>query len=205
MKSKFQMFPRSDRDIQRGRKIHGVAVNDAPYIVTPTLGGKQVSCPIFRVWRGMIDRSYSPYWVRVKPASAQTEVCEEWLLFMNFRTWTLSKTWQGRHLDKDILSPGNRTYSPANCAYVLPATNSLMCAHHYLGTAKGVDLNMGRWRAQYSGRLLGRFDTEEDALWAWRAARSKALAEAALLESDPRIPPALLRHSAELIPAGENV
>jgi len=152
----------------------------------------------------MLDRCYSPYWARTKPALAGNTVCDEWLLFMNFRDWTVSKIWRGRHLDKDILSPGNRVYSPEKCAYVLPATNTLMCTHHYQGTARGVDRNMGRWRAQYSGRLLGRFDNEGDALWAWRAARAKALAEAALLEADPRIPPALLRHSAELIPAGEH-
>jgi hypothetical protein len=199
MDKTFPMYPRSERDMLRGRKIHGVAVNDAPYIVTPTINGRQVSCPIFRTWRGMLDRCYSPYWAKRRPELAENSVCEDWLHFMNFRDWVLRQSWEGRHLDKDILNPGNRTYGPENCAFVWPATNTLMQSRHYRGSASGVDKNMGRWRAQYSGKLLGRFDTENEARWVWKAARAKALAEAAMVETDPRIPPALLRHAAKLI------
>ena len=199
MKNDFPQFPRSDRDMLRERKILGRAVNDAPYIVSPTIDGKQVLCPYFRVWRGMLDRCYSSCWARRRPDLAKNEVCDEWLHFMNFRDWMAARKWRGRHLDKDILAAGRRLYSPETCAFVLPATNRLMSAAHKDGTARGADFNMGRWRASYSGQLLGRFDTEEEAHWAWRAARARALSEAALRETDPRIPPALLKHAAELI------
>lgn len=186
------MIARSSREMARDRKIYGVAINDAPYIVTPTVDGKQVWCPYFRTWRGMLDR-----WRATSLAGVS--VCEEWLRFMNFRDWMAARDWEGRQLDKDILKPGNMVYSPDTCAFVLPSTNRLMSAAHKDGTGRGVDFNMGRWRASYSGQLLGRFDTEDEAHWAWRAARARALAEAALKETDPRVPAALLWHAAELI------
>lgn len=203
MKDDFPYFPIPERWARKTHKILGVAVNDAPYIVSPTIEGKQILCPYFRVWRGMVDRCYSSCWARRRPDLAKNDVCEQWLRFMNFRDWMEAQEWRGRHLDKDVLSPGCRLYSPETCAFVWPSTNVLMQSRHYRGTASGVDKNMGRWRAQYSGKLLGRFDTEDEARWVWKAARAKALAEAAMVETDPRVPPALLGHAAKLVRKGE--
>lgn len=38
----------------------------------------------------------------------------------------LTKDWQGNQLDKDILNPGNKEYSPDNCIFVTQDINLLL-------------------------------------------------------------------------------
>lgn len=199
MKNKFPYFPASERDMGRRKKNYGIAINDAPYITSPTVDGKVVTCPYFKTWRNMLDRAYSECWKKRRPSLEGVTVCEEWLHFMNFRDWMERQLWEGRYLDKDILIRGNKEYSPSACAFILNATNRLMNFDHNSDRLLGADFHMGRWRALYSGKYLGHYDTQEQAHTAWKAARAKALVEAAMVETDPRVPPVLLRYAAELL------
>jgi len=182
-------FPHVPAPPGRVKKINGVAINDAPYVVAPTINGRKIKCPYYLVWKNMIRA------IRTDDSA----VCREWLGFMAFRAWMEQQKWKGRTLDKDILVAGAIRYSPMTCAFVWPATARLVTADHVMGTTRGVDQNMGRWRATYSGRLLGRYDTKTEARGVWRMARARALLAAAMVETDPRIPPRLVRYATELL------
>lgn len=191
----FPYIEASPATIARRKKFYGVATNDAPYITQPTIDGKVLRCPYHKTWHNMLQRIFDD----LRPDYAGLTLHEDWLSFMNFRDWAEYKMLPGTVLDKDILVPGNREYGPESCAFVLQDTNMLFTRAKERELPRGVDKNMGRYRATYGTRLLGRFDTAEQAHAAWRGAKAQAIIEASFKEKDPRIPPALLRAAAELL------
>lgn len=98
--------------------VHGVGVNDADYVVYKTIDNKRVICPFYSKWRDMITRCYSKKYQDRKPTYSRCTVCEEWLLFSSFKGWMKSKAWEGKCLDKDLLAPNNKMYSPENCVFI---------------------------------------------------------------------------------------
>ncbi len=108
------------------RLIYGVGVNDADYMVQPIVNGKQVRCPYYRAWTGMLRRVYSNKFHAIQPTYEDTTVCSEWHSFMTFRAWMMKQDWENKQLDKDILHPNNKHYSPENCCFVSSALNKLL-------------------------------------------------------------------------------
>ena len=53
-------------------------------------------------------------------------VSEEWHHFSNFKKWMESRSWEGKHLDKDILVPGNKVYGEKFCLLVTRDLNNLI-------------------------------------------------------------------------------
>lgn len=98
--------------------VYGVGINDANYVVR--------HCPFYKRWKMLLMRCYSEREQEKKPYYKGCKVCEEWLTFTNFRAWMLSQDWEGKELDKDIITPGNKLYSPENCIFVTQAINSLL-------------------------------------------------------------------------------
>jgi hypothetical protein len=45
-----------------------------------------------------------------------------------FKKWMEQQDWDGKCLDKDIIAPGSKLYSPETCAFVLKATNLFVIA-----------------------------------------------------------------------------
>ena len=109
--------------------------------------------------------------------------------------------WQGKSLDKDIIAPGSKLYSPDTCAFVLPATNLFVTARDASrgGYPVGVSLHkrVGKYQAQcgnpFTGKNenLGYFSTPEDAHEAWRERKHELAQLVAATESDPRVVEAL--------------
>ena len=92
-------------------------VNDADY---PTQVGKGVdkwTCPFYKTWYSMKNRACKVY--------SGVSVCEEWLVFSNFKGWMESQPHYGRQLDKDILGDGT-LYSPETCVFVPAWINTLV-------------------------------------------------------------------------------
>jgi hypothetical protein len=118
------------------RLICGVGVNDAPY--STLLGydkdGRQIRCPYYMKWKSLLSRCYNPNeWKQTNKygylKNAQYEYCtvaEEWHTFTNFKSWMESQDWEGKHLDKDILFPGNTVYGPDTCVFVPPYINTML-------------------------------------------------------------------------------
>jgi hypothetical protein len=197
--------------------VWGVGVNDLGYRtqvyeeVTKN-GGKRIRKSVFRckyyeVWKSMLERCYSEKYLESHPTYIGVSVCSEWLYASQFKSWMQQQEWEGKSLDKDIIAPGSKLYSPETCAFVLQATNSFVARDASRGDYPiGVYLlkRTGKYQAQCQNLFtrknenLGRFSTPEDAHEAWRK-RKHALAQlVAATESDPRIVEALKkRYSIE--------
>lgn len=98
-------------------KIYGVGIND-------TL--KLSNTKPHKLWLGILERCYSEKTKEKRKTYIGCSVCEEWLLFSNFKKWFDENYIEGWHLDKDILVKGNRVYSPQTCCFVPQEINSLL-------------------------------------------------------------------------------
>lgn len=137
--------------------------------------GKTTAKPAYRSWMNMLARSYSEKVKARRRRYVGVTVCDEWLLFSNFKAWWDKNHVDGWYLDKDILVPGNRQYSPQTCVYVPQVINGFL----NVGSAENSQYPIGvRWNKQtrkfeatirLSGVLksLGLFDTAEDATARW--------------------------------------
>ena len=198
--------------------VWGVGVNDLGYRthvrewVTEN-GGKRIRklvflCEYYKAWKNMLQRCYSEKLLESYPSYIGTSVCSEWLYATAFKKWMEQQDWQDKCLDKDIIVPGSKLYSPETCAFVLPATNNFVIASD-ASRGKypiGVDLrkNTGKYRARCGnpftgkGESLGYFSTPEEAHEAWRKRKHELAQLVAATESDPRIVEALKkRYSIE--------
>ena len=106
--------------------IYGVATNDADYAVTMTINGKRTKCKIYETWANMLLRCYNKSYLIKKPTYEGCSVCSEWLTFSNFKSWMEKQDWQGKTLDKDYISVGNKVYSPDTCIFVTQQINSFI-------------------------------------------------------------------------------
>ena len=109
--------------------------------------------------------------------------------------------WHGKSLDKDIISPGSKLYSPDTCAFVLNATNSFViaCDASRGDYPIGVSLYKptGEYQAScknlFSGEqeYLGLSSTPEEAHENWRKRKHDLAQLVAAKESDTRVVEAL--------------
>jgi len=141
------------------------------------------------------------------PTYIGCSVAPEWHSFMTFRSWMMKQDWEGMHLDKDILVPGNKVYGPETCVFVDQATNNLLVNHpakrgeYLIGVSwqKGAGkfearVNNGKGKKTY----LGLFSTEEKAHAAYRKSKAAVLRAAAKEQKDERVKEALLKRADEL-------
>lgn len=107
--------------------VYGFGVNDLDYISTiiVKVDGRQInlySCRVYSVWAKMLARAYSTKWLLKFPTYREVCVSEEFLSAKYFSQWmSMQTTTEGGdtlQLDKDILYPGNKEYSPNTCVFV---------------------------------------------------------------------------------------
>ena len=102
--------------IRKKRKlIQGVGINDADYKIS--------DCPYYSVWVDMIRRACDDQYKTKMPTYKDVTVCEEWKRFSIFKKWMEKQDWQGKTLDKDLLKPGNKVYSPDACCFLTDNAN----------------------------------------------------------------------------------
>lgn len=189
--------------------VYGVGINDADYAVNRYemvegeyyKNGKKKcktiwSCPYYKRWAAMLHRCYSLKEIKRRPTYKDCTVCEEWLLFSNFREWMSSQDWEGKHLDKDLLVEGNKVYSPETCVFIDPTVNRFLLDR---GKARGEYL-IGCWderRKKFqsgcnnsltgSKEYLGLHENEEEAHLAWKKRKHELaclLAESEYVSND---------------------
>jgi hypothetical protein len=108
---------------------------------------------------------------------------------------------EGNHLDKDLLFPGNKIYSPETCSFISPWLNNFLTES---GASRGEwpigvswKKSDGKFVAQCRDHLageryrLGSFDSPELAHKAWRECKHRIAMTYADLQTDPRVSQAL--------------
>ena len=191
--------------------VYGVGVNDLGYRtevrewVTEN-GGKRIRklvfrCPYYEAWKHMLERCYSEKYLESNQSYIGTSVCSEWLYASKFKKWMEQQDWEGKSLDKDIIVPRSKFYSPDTCAFVLKATNNFViaCDASRGEYPIGVCLlkRTGRYKAQCQNpftkeqEYLGLFSTPGEAHEAWRERKHELAQLVAATESDMRIVEAL--------------
>lgn len=163
----FPLIPASKAAISARKIVCGRGLNDAWYKTYLTKPDRR--CPFYRKWYGMLSRCYSEKHLKNRPSYEGCYVTESWLLFSNFRKWMNEQDWEGKELDKDLLCPGNKEYSPDKCLFVSKRINNLI-SDKSRGSAlpQGVTMSRGKYmascRAYGKGVNLGRFDSLQAAL-----------------------------------------
>jgi len=174
--------------LSRRRLIYGVGINDADYVTSPMIEGKQRVCPYYRKWLAMLQRGYCLKFKGKMPTYAGCSVDSSWLLFSNFKKWMQSQDWRGKDLDKDLLVPGNKVYGPETCVFLDRSINNLLKPN-----AKGVSFDRfcGKFAANCyvngQPRYLGVYDTEQQARKVYVKFKAEVLMSASLKQNDPRI------------------
>lgn len=148
--------------------IMGVIHNDVKSGSSYTdIGGNYKKTPWYISLTGLAKRVYSP-------AYKGCSMAEEWHTASNFKEWFDEHYIEGYELDKDILIPGNKHYSPETCVFVPKQVNTFLKRGNTDGkNIQGVHFfnRTGRWVAK-SGRIYGGyFDTEYEAFESYMKAK----------------------------------
>ena len=109
----------------RRRVVFGVGINDSVKAISK--GRTRDDCDYY-TWHGMIQRCYDKKFQEKHPTYTGCTVCDEWKTFSNFQKWFTNPAngyKEGYHLDKDILIPGNKIYSPDTCIFVPKRINCM--------------------------------------------------------------------------------
>lgn len=196
--------------MKKNKLVFGVGINDAEYTIKKNAvsyeNGKKKQklvwvCPFYRKWAHMLERCYSEKQSTNNPTYKGCSVCEEWLTFSNFKAWMEQQDWEDKHLDKDILFPGNKIYSPETCVFIDAKVNTFLIesdasrGQYMVGVCWHKRCKKFRARCNDGeGKLkhIGLFDTELEAHQAWLAFKLKVAKELAAEQSDPRIAKALI-------------
>ena len=187
--------------------IYGVGINDADYFVKPRVTGtnKRTSCPFYLRWKEMLRRCYSEKEHLRNPTYKDCEVVEEWKYFSNFKSWMELQNWEGKHLDKDILIPGNKIYGPNTCIFVEDKINLLLVksdakrGKYPLGVSPASRGNKIYYQSHMGRKYLGFFDNILEAHRSWQIEKSKHIKDIAILQTDEVIKNALLRISNNIL------
>ena len=199
--------------IGKRKLISGHGINDADYQVQPRINGKKSMCPYYQKWASMIERCYSDKIKAKYPTYIGATVCKEWLTFSVFKEWMGRQEWEGKELDKDIIKPGNKHYSPYTCCFVPKLLNSLLCDSRAVrgDLPQGVclDKERGKYLAQcsYKGKrnALGRYKTVNAASLRYRLFKSQLIRATAEEQEDERVKAGLIKHAKIILYNGETV
>lgn len=166
---------------------------------------------VYNCWSAMIRRCYDKN-IQLKHSSyIGCTVDERWHNFQVFAEWYYQNynaeymdKWQ---LDKDILSKGNRIYSPETCAFVPREINGLFVKNNKSRGKYPIGVN--KRNKKYCVRVaknevrvyLGVFDTPEEAFLAYKPAKEeeiKRIADKWRGKISERVYKALLNYTVEI-------
>lgn len=173
------------------RDVYDVGINDVGNPREDEYLGKR-----YDYWHSMIRRCHGKIELKRNPTYNEVSICDEWYLFSNFIKWFDDNYYevenQQMQLDKDILSKGNKIYSPTTCVFVPKSINSLIingksnrgkypigvfykeknkqfCAQIALGIEDG----------KRKHKHIGLYSTPEDAFYAYKEYKENHIKEVA--------------------------
>lgn len=101
--------------------IYGVGINDADFTTRTLLS--------YKTWYKILCRCYREDELIRRPSYRGCEVGSEWKSFSNFHRWFSDNYRPGWHIDKDLLHPGNKIYSPDHCVCIPFELNTFVLAN----------------------------------------------------------------------------
>jgi hypothetical protein len=193
------------REKSRLRLVCGVGLNDSetPIASAVRVNGKTRvtwKCPASAAWADMLYRCYSEKFQKRYPSYQGCSVSPRWLSLSSFHDWMFSQDYTGKHLDKDLLIPGNKVYSAETCVFITPELNNVLTEGHSKigGLPIGASRHkQGRIDAQCRNPFtkrsehIGLFDSPVEAHEAWRARKHEHACAYADLQDDHRVARAL--------------
>lgn len=172
--------------------VVGVGFNDTSYEVQ--------HCPFYIRWKSMLVRCYDKNYLKHRATYEKCTVCDEWLTFSNFKKWMEVQDWEGKVLDKDILSGDIKIYSPETCVFIDQKVNNLLLDS---GRTRGAypigvtyDAKYGYFISRCSNGsnksvFLGIYTNATDAHEAWRKYKHDLACKLAEQQTNPRVAEAL--------------
>lgn len=166
----------------------------------------------YQVWKGMLERCYSDKFQAKKPTYKGCIVSENFKYFPYFKEWCnkqIGFDQVGWHLDKDILSKGNKVYSEDTCCFVPQEINSLLVrsnatrGKYPLGVSYLTRLGVFEASVSLGGRnkRIGRFYNAQEAFYAYKEVKESYIKEVAnkwKYRIDPRVYNALMSWNIEI-------
>ena len=162
----------------------------------------------YKIWKHVLSRCCDLGFKKRCPTYANCTVCDDWLLFSNFKKWFDEHYVKNWHIDKDVLVKGNRTYSPETCCFVPHEINTLLIKSNFIrgecciGVKRSTSSN--RFEAYIKKHnkniYLGSFDTEKEAFQAYKTEKEQYIKQVAKLyqkEMSDKIYNALLNYKVE--------
>jgi len=203
MVNKFVEITANKKSIAKRRLVLGVGINDSNYVTSKTINGKKAVCPFYSRWSGMLMRCYSKKYLEKYQAYLGCSVCDDWLTFSVFKIWMKKQNWEGLELDKDVIKPSNKVYSPESCAFICLSLNRLLCDSRAARGRhpQGVYFNKasGKYMAQIkikgTKKGLGYYPTSEKASKAYNKAKLKIILQSINDQTDVRVVNGLKLHA----------
>ena len=167
--------------------IYGIGVVGTKYL-TYECG---VQTKEYTLWKNMLERCYSDTYKKKHPTYKDCEVSENFKSFEYFYEWCHSQIGfsnQGWHLDKDLLTEGNKVYSENICVFIPSEINKVLVKRealrgeyligvswHKKGKAFVATVNKNKGKQEH----LGSFTTEIEAFNAYKQAKESFIKEQA--------------------------
>lgn len=149
-----------------------------------------VNTVYYNTWNDMLRRCYYEGAKDKFPAYyGICKVCDQWLNLQNFGEWFQENKYECNerlHIDKDILYPGNKIYSPDTCLLVPQRINMLfMNKPNKRGLPNGIDITKsGKYSAVYCGKKLGVYKSLDEAYDVYAKSKKEAIIRIAEEYSD---------------------
>ena len=210
---KFTEVAVTSNALAKRKSVYGVGINDCKYVVFyKRVDGVRLVCPYYDKWAHMLNRCYALKYHAKRQTYIGCTVAKEWLLFSNFRLWMEKQNWNGQQLDKDILSIGNKIYSPETCVFVSSRVNSILTdrSADRGKWPRGVNINKrtGRFVARCNmygkAKHLGYFDNPIQASNAYIECKYKYILEVAETQVDI-VKEGLVRHAKALLSTANQI
>lgn len=162
-------------DYANHNRVYGHGINDSTTNVK--VNGKLITS--YRKWVAMLERCYCPVSNVKRPTYIDCNVCDEWLIYSNYKKWHDEHYVEGYYLDKDLINPGAKEYSPINCCFLPSKINEILIksnskrGDYPIGVNYRKDYNKyvarGGMGSRSNGRkFIGHYDTKEDAFIAYK-------------------------------------
>ena len=159
--------------------VANVGINDVEFVVQPRINGKQICHPLYKIWKGMLERCFDGPFSELHSTYVGVTCSETFKSLKLFSLWALSAGYKPTmQLDKDLLDRSSKLYSEDTCIFIPQNINIFITLKKVSELPFGVSLGRNKV-TNYIAQIsigdrkvhLGSFNTKEEAHQAWQKAK----------------------------------